>query len=723
MDESVFRVGETCAALDPSADVRVLVDGAAFFEAFVAVAERAEHSLYVAGWAIDRRALVEPGGETLEALFRRLERRRKKLRIHVLLWDPAATVGLGHLPVFNQEFHAGRRFFLRYDENVPLGGSHHEKIVVADDSIAIVGGIDLTSGRWDTPEHLAEDPRRQDDYGEDHHPFHDAAMLTSGPIAEHLGARFRERWRRAAKRRGTLPAPTPRPVDIAEIDLGEPELLFQGVPLACAHTDRTARPPLRQVEELFVATLSQAERTIYVENQYLTSRVVGRALSERLKQEKGPEIVIVGPRQPAGWLEEVTVGLLRWQVVESLRASDGFGRLHIYYPMSSVARDVAVYVHAKLTVLDDDLVRVGSANIARRSMSIDTETDLAFVAKTDEQRARVRALRERLLAEHLGTDRAAVADAVKEQPLGAAIDALRGADRTLVPFDHAPSEEERELAMQSDLLYDPDEPLRLAGLVDAVTGGTSRRHLRDRLPTGFLRVLAFSLALVVYRFVLYKGADPLARAADWTRAAATSPAGIAEVVLLVGALATVGAPLVTLVILTTVVLGGVVGGLVSAGGMLASAIVTYALGAVMGRHLVRRIFGRKLNALSARMLRRGALAFVLLRLFPVLGFAAVGVVGGASRVRFTHYLAGSAIGGALYVALFSVLGHVLHLFLRRPSPVGFVILVGVVWLLWMLVTSVASALARRVRARRDPAGRERGSKPTRAHKGRAVLAP
>lgn len=707
MQAGVLRVGETCAALDERADAAVLVDGDAFFRAFRAAAEQAERAIYVAGWAIDPLAQLEPGGETLEDLFARLSRARRELHVHVLVWDPAASVGLGqlHLPIFGQTFRSGRRFHLRYDPRVPLGGSHHEKVVVVDDSICLVGGIDLTVGRWDTPEHLPSDPRRRDAAGHEHKPFHDAAMLTAGPVAAHLGERFRARWSRAARGGDALAAPPRRAVDVGAL-APEPELVFRGVSVACAHTDRAHAPPTRQVEELFLSSIAAAERTLYLENQYLTSRSVGRALSERLKRERGPEVVVVGPRQPSGWLEEVTVGLLRWQIVESLRASDGFGRLHVHYPMASVARDVAVYVHAKLSIVDDDLVRIGSANIARRSMSIDTETDLCLVARTDEHRARIRALRERLVAEHLGLAAGEVRRALEaEGSLGRAIEALRGGDRTLVPFDHAPSVEERELAMQNDLLIDPDEPIRLAGLLDAVTGGRSRRRLRDGLPAGFLRVVAFCGALIAYRFYLVDRVGALAAFAAWMREHAATAVGSLEIVGLLGLAATAGVPLVVIAIVTAVVHGGALGVALALGGMMTAAVVTYGVGGALGRDLVRRLFRRRLNPLSARMLRRGALAFVLLRLFPVLGFASVGVVGGASRVRFTHYLLGTAIGGSLYVLAFSLLGNALRAFLFRPGPTGFVLLVGVVWLLWLVVGGASSALARR---RRTSADGERG---------------
>jgi hypothetical protein len=50
----------------------------------------------------------------------------------------------------------------RLDDDHPVGASHHQKLVVVDDRVAFVGGIDLAAARWDTPEHRAYDPRRRD---------------------------------------------------------------------------------------------------------------------------------------------------------------------------------------------------------------------------------------------------------------------------------------------------------------------------------------------------------------------------------------------------------------------------------------------------------------------------------------------------------------------------------------------------------------------------------
>ena len=49
---------------------------------------------------------------------------------------------------------------LRHPDHVPGGilyWAHHEKLVIVDQTVAFVGGIDLCYGRWDDPRHMLTD--------------------------------------------------------------------------------------------------------------------------------------------------------------------------------------------------------------------------------------------------------------------------------------------------------------------------------------------------------------------------------------------------------------------------------------------------------------------------------------------------------------------------------------------------------------------------------------
>ena len=89
------------------------------------------------------------------------------------------------------------RIHIRLDGHHPFGGSHHQKIVLIDERVAFCGGIDMTVGRWDTPEHRDLDSRRRGPDGSLHGPWHDATTALEGPAAVALGDLCRQRWREA----------------------------------------------------------------------------------------------------------------------------------------------------------------------------------------------------------------------------------------------------------------------------------------------------------------------------------------------------------------------------------------------------------------------------------------------------------------------------------------------------------------------------------------------
>ena len=76
-----------------------------------------------------------------------------------------------------------------------------------------------------------------------------------------------------------------------------------------------------------------------------------------------------------------------------------------------------IIVHAKLTIIDDRLLRIGSANINNRSLGFDTECDLSFEADGRSgtgNRREIQRLRTSLLAHWLGCDDTTVDEAINK---------------------------------------------------------------------------------------------------------------------------------------------------------------------------------------------------------------------------------------------------------------------------------------------------------------------
>jgi uncharacterized membrane protein YdjX (TVP38/TMEM64 family) len=113
-------------------------------------------------------------------------------------------------------------------------------------------------------------------------------------------------------------------------------------------------------------------------------------------------------------------------------------------------------------------------------------------------------------------------------------------------------------------------------------------------------------------------------------------------------------------------------------GILLAAIANYLVGRLMSRARVRRIAGERLNRISEVLRRRGLVAMTAVRLVPIAPFAVVGLVAGAIRVKFSHYVLGTLFGmlpGAIVTVIF---GDQLQLALRDASRINYWVIAGVV---------------------------------------------
>ncbi|HEX8262907.1 MAG TPA: phospholipase D-like domain-containing protein, partial [Allosphingosinicella sp.] len=190
------------------------------------------------------------------------------------------------------------------------------------------------------------------------------------------------------------------------------------------------------IEALFLDLIASARRFVYIETQYFASRVVAEAIGKRLAEPDGPEFVIVNPKAGYGWLDESVMGPARAELVKALATKDRYGRFQIYTPVTEGGADI--YVHAKIMIVDDAAIRVGSANLNNRSMGLDSECDLMIDARLPGNEAAgpaISRLRADLIAEHLGVDPAEVAALCDGTgSLIATIERLRGTGRTLLPY-------------------------------------------------------------------------------------------------------------------------------------------------------------------------------------------------------------------------------------------------------------------------------------------------
>jgi phospholipase D1/2 len=679
----VLVPGQNCWRIARADRAAFLVDADPYFAAFRYAVERARESVLIVGWDIDSRAPVGRGRDgaalPLLAFLNDTLARRPSLQIHALGWDFSViyTFERERLPAYRFAWSAHPRLVFELDSAHPFGASQHQKIVVVDDTVAFAGGLDLTIRRWDTSEHLAQNPERVDPAGRPYPPIHDVQMMVEGEAAAALGELVRKRWREATgKDVGRPNGPPPS-------DLWPPDLAPDAVeaPLGIARTLGPRSPSespngTREVLELTLAAIASARRWIYLESQYLTSAAVGAALARRLAEPAGPEIVAVLPRQESGWLEQSSMGILRTKLLGRLVESDRHGRLRLAYPTVPGLGAGCINVHSKVLIVDESLARVGSANLSNRSMGLDSECDLVLDAELDGRLSGpIAGLRDRLLAEHLGATPATVAAAIAERrSLIGAVDALAGGTRTLVPLPIPATTADLTTGAPIDLTFldglvcDPERPAPDL-LFDTVVPDGLRRPMRRSLAAWRLTPLASLLDL-----------RRLSALGQALRAQPAAPA-IAVAAYLVGGL--VLFPITVLLAATALVFppGTAIG--VCLVGTLAGAAETYGLGRLLGRFRPGALEHPRFLRFERQLRRRGIVTIVAARMLPVGNFSLINMTAGALRVPFRDYMLGNAIGVLPGVLGLTVLAHRLGRTVRQPRPVNLILLAALALALFM----------------------------------------
>jgi phospholipase D1/2 len=679
----LFRADYNCWRIARAERAACLIDGAAYFSAVRQAILCAEHSIFILGWDINSQfALVrEPVADgmpvELRDLLNAVAQAKPGLEVYIVAWDFAALLALDRewLPElhFNWRTHNRVRFQL---EEAVTGASHHQKVVVIDDALAFSGGLDLTFGRWDTPAHSLDDQRRRDeDNGPVPRPYHDVQMMVSGPCAAALGELARQRWLDATGEE------LPSLVESKSLWLDNITPEFHDMDMAISLTRAAnSREQVRQVERLYLDMIQSAERYIYIESQYLTADSIGKALVASLHQEAGPEIVFVTPYNTNGWLSQYTMDVLRSRMLRRLRQADKYGRLRVYYPYLPDAGDgMAINVHAKVMVVDDCILRIGSANLNNRSMGLDSECDLTLVAEDEPSQRAVRVLRNRLLAEHLDVKESEVEQQARQNTsLIALIESLQGRPRSLRKLEPSiPREVEQNLPDKA--LIDPEAPVDGERLRDLLIPQTERRSLAGRI------VLGVSLLVLVLAIVAIWQWSPLGQMVDAEslsgmirKIQGNEFAPLAAIALVAGG-SLISIPVTLLIVANMLVFGGLAGALYGMVGAVVSAVVAYLAGQHLGRNTIRRLAGPRLNHISRRLARRGLLTVIVIRLFPIAPFLVVNLVAGVSHLRLRDFVIGSVIGmmPSMFVLALVTEG-VLHM-ADRPS-IDHLILIALVLL-------------------------------------------
>jgi phospholipase D1/2 len=414
MSRPLLVPGRTCATLVAAPSAGLLIDGRDFFRAVYDACSQAERTICMAGWQFASDVELLRGDDARDRTYSskfldflgELCERKPALEIYLLPWDSSPVFTLEREPLQRLQFwrkgHA--RIHWRMDNCHPPGASHHQKFIVIDRALAFVGGMDVCTSRWDDREHCASKKERCTG-GRPDGPYHDVQAYVTGDAVDVLRRWFEQRWQLATSDALILP-------DVPRAELRfEPTFAVEAPRIGLTRTwpamDDPATAPVTELLQLHLRAIAQAQRLLYIENQYLSSDELCRAIEARL--DAGPphlELVIVLPEKSAGFKERISIGVYQQAILHRLTeaAARNGHALGVYYQAARGRDgDVPVFIHAKVLAVDDRFLLVSSANLSNRSMSFDTELGIAWEAS--EPTASLRNARIELLGEHCGVSR------------------------------------------------------------------------------------------------------------------------------------------------------------------------------------------------------------------------------------------------------------------------------------------------------------------------------
>jgi phosphatidylserine/phosphatidylglycerophosphate/cardiolipin synthase-like enzyme len=434
--EQVLQFGLIGNTVDP------LIDGAAAFTAMQRAIESAQtrdHYIYLLGWWCDPWVNLTGPGTCLLDLFARAGQRGVQIR--VLLWKPGILYP-NHVKLHNAAVTALNRLpGCHAQQDVAAGArSHHQKLLVVNGLgglVALGGGVDVNADRRhrlppppsayrkDRPANLGWIGGSGSGATGSGEPLHDVHARVTGPSALPLMRMFWRRWMarsgdRAIDRKDPLRAPfyppVPRPTGAQFARVGE---TFDGV----------LRPPGRapfrsravDAQDIWLRSILAARSFIYIEEQYLISDCAAEAIRTVLPRLEHVTILI----PPSGMTDLPGRWSRRLAFLEHVtRGNPHAKKLHVYTrvagPPRSCRRDTGphLYVHAKMAVIDDELMLIGSANMNNRGWETDSELVVAAWEDTPAgQVSRAKRLRTALWSHHLGVPVARLADPVRSRAL------------------------------------------------------------------------------------------------------------------------------------------------------------------------------------------------------------------------------------------------------------------------------------------------------------------
>lgn len=425
--------------------VKPLIDGPAAFREIKAAIDTARdrrHFIYLLGWWVDPWVNLDGHGTSLLDLFSAAGERGVQVR--VLMWDAPLVMYPGHSKMHDAAVNALNRLpncHAQQDAGGWVGSpkSHHQKLLVVNGSgglVALCGGVDVNADRIHQlpPPASAFRADRPDvgwtgasgssgGGGGSGNPLHDVHIRLAGPTALPLLRAFLRRWwARSGSRdidvrdplRGRYNQPVPTPAGRHHVRVGE---TFEGVLQLPKGRVRSRQVT---VQDIWLRSILGARRFIYMEEQYLTNECAAKAIRRVLPRLSHVTILI----PPSEITDLPGVWRRRRTFIDAITKNNPHaGKLRVYTRTAapgSCVRDNGphLYVHAKMAVMDDEVMLIGSANCNNRGWETDSELVVAAFEEPEAAGSTsVARLRAALWSHHLGQPVASLRDPVRSREL------------------------------------------------------------------------------------------------------------------------------------------------------------------------------------------------------------------------------------------------------------------------------------------------------------------
>ncbi len=655
-----------------------LIDCANFYRALHKAICQAQRSIFIVGWELDSTVRLLRGEDEkateipsiASELLAWKAAKNPQLKIYLLRWDSSLAF------IDDRELMAERNWAANTPENVhicldnvvPVGGSQHQKIILIDDELAFSGGMDLARQRWDEREHRFYEPERTDLAGP-YGPYHDVQVMMDGPIVTHLAELVRWRWSRAAGY-PALPVQNQTKINLDVVPTWPKNwpVLFKDIECAIARTlpRMEDHPAVQEVYHMYLDLISQAENFIYIENQFATHTGIAQALNKQLKLKTKLQVLLISSYNPQGlfenkglWTGRIDFKNCLYEGVESDRVK------MVYTKIQNSGGELACKrIHSKILVVDDKYFVVGSANIANRSMSLDSECDIAFIGDSIEKKQQIVLARNDLIAEHTGRSLEEVEKVFSmDKPIVNLLKPIRFMKYHLQEIDDSQFTDKSFQFLQK--FADPPEPL--ISLSPHLTNAPLRNPKKNLFLVG---ALLFVFGLFISAFLLnqrhrWLSAENIqlflntSRQSQWAFPIVCLSYILGGFVLF---------PVTILSLLTAAAFGPFWGPLYAMGGALSSGAVMFGIGHLAGFKLLRRVLGERIRKLDYCMKEAGIWGIALIRFLPLAPYSLVNLAAGMSSVRFIDFLIGSFLGFLPASVVKGFLGDALVQSVIKPNP-------------------------------------------------------